>query len=606
MRIIFVEFNSQVKEILSNKEKFKNDLIISLYHETSYLLLKNKIKYFETSYFCNHKDLWEKYKEITMNSLNIAQALDSALWSKDKRFRELKWNYFDDYHYILKISYDQLYYYCELIHQVIKKYNPTEIWVADTKHIKLNSRCLISKESSVLKFLLNNIKNNNINIICMSADFRKKSKKNYGDIVKKTKNLIFKLNFFFGFYFSKTNYLSVNCNEISALKKLYPKFSKNFLSYNYENLNDSKLEKKWEFFDEFVDSLKKNYNFIKLTNHRNINFDFIFFQILLKITKRLDFFINEYDRLKKITNKLKPLSVIFQTTTPAYSPNIIFRKICTNLNIPFATWMHGGGGLTKSLLHYDVTDFRISNNLISRGEYLDELLKDSSCVLNKLNFKNDTKVFSIGSIRLDYFYKKNFPKNTKKIKKPLITFVSGSFQMKNRFYFGYNGKKTPGHWLTDYKILNILKKYQENYQIVFKDYPGIGSPNLWKTVLKDINAENILYESNQKNLYNLLSNSDLVILPNMSSAFFDALYFDGDIFAIDEDLYEKPFQQKLKNEIFYFKDMNKFEIYLDKYLKEGKFSRNIKKNSKNYFLNFDELNNREKLLREALNFISKN
>lgn len=92
----------------------------------------------------------------------------------------------------------------------------------------------------------------------------------------------------------------------------------------------------------------------------------------------------------------------------------------------------------------------------------------------------------------------------------------------------------------------------------------------------------------------------------MSSAFFDALYFDGDIFAIDEDLYEKPFQQKLKNEIFYFKDMNKFEIYLDKYLKEGKFSRNIKKNSKNYFLNFDELNNREKLLREALNFISKN
>ena len=132
MKIIFVEFLWQVEEILKDKEKFRNDVIISLDQETSYFLMRNKIKYFETYEFCNHEQLWERYQDITKQSLKITKVLDNTLWVVDERFKKLKWNLFDDYHFILKISYDQLYYYSELFYQIIKKYNPTEIWIADS------------------------------------------------------------------------------------------------------------------------------------------------------------------------------------------------------------------------------------------------------------------------------------------------------------------------------------------------------------------------------------------------------------------------------------------------------------------------------------------
>ena len=88
MRVIFIEYYWQVEEILKNKEKFINDVIISLHLETSYLLMRNNIRYFETFEFCKHDELWKKYKDITKNSLNIAKVLDDTLWEIDERFRK--------------------------------------------------------------------------------------------------------------------------------------------------------------------------------------------------------------------------------------------------------------------------------------------------------------------------------------------------------------------------------------------------------------------------------------------------------------------------------------------------------------------------------------
>ena len=97
MKIIYVEFHWQVKEILKDKEKFKNDIIISLDQETSYLLMRNKIRYFETYEFCDHEQLWKRYQDITKHSLKITKILDDVLWSTDERFKKLKWHFFDSY-----------------------------------------------------------------------------------------------------------------------------------------------------------------------------------------------------------------------------------------------------------------------------------------------------------------------------------------------------------------------------------------------------------------------------------------------------------------------------------------------------------------------------
>ena len=79
MRVIFIEYDWQVEEILKNKEKFIDDVIISLHHETSYLLMRNNIRYFETFEFCKHDELWKKYIDLTTT---LHQVLVAAMKCK--------------------------------------------------------------------------------------------------------------------------------------------------------------------------------------------------------------------------------------------------------------------------------------------------------------------------------------------------------------------------------------------------------------------------------------------------------------------------------------------------------------------------------------------
>ena len=65
-------------------------------------------------------------------------------------------------------------------------------------------------------------------------------------------------------------------------------------------------------------------------------------------------------------------------------------------------------------------------------------------------------------------------------------------------------------------------------------------------------------------------------------------------------IFEKPFEEQLKNEIFYFKNNKKFLLELERYLEVGNFYTRAKKNSKNYFLKLDDLNKRDVLLNDSL------
>ena len=72
---------------------------------------------------------------------------------------------------------------------------------------------------------------------------------------------------------------------------------------------------------------------------------------------------------------------------------------------------------------------------------------------------------------------------------------------------------------------------------------------------------------------------------------------------MEEDLFEKPFKNGLKNEIFYSKNTKNFLSDLEKYLEKGNFYTLDKKNSKNYFLNYDHINKRDVSLNESLSKI---
>jgi len=176
----------------------------------------------------------------------------------------------------------------------------------------------------------------------------------------------------------------------------------------------------------------------------------------------------------------------------------------------------------------------------------------------------------------------------------------GAMFNRNRFYFGKNREKyVTSLWEFQYDVLNLLKKYQKKYNIILKDYP-MGRKSLWKKVLKDINADDISYISGERSVNELLRVSDLNIMPWISTTFFEALYFNADIFVIEEDLFDKTLEQELKTEIFYFKNEKNFLSELEKYLNAGNFYTCEKKYSKNYFLKLDYLNKRDRLLSKAL------
>ena len=62
-----------------------------------------------------------------------------------------------------------------------------------------------------------------------------------------------------------------------------------------------------------------------------------------------------------------------------------------------------------------------------------------------------------------------------------------------------------------------------------------------------------MYVSNEHKIKDLLSISDLNILSWIITTFFQALYYDVDIFVTEEDLFEEPLESDLNDEIFYFK-----------------------------------------------------
>lgn len=616
MKVILVEFPWQAKKICENKD-YHDYTILSADSEASYILKKNNHRYFDIHEFCNQENLWKKYKHITDNSLKITKILDKYLWKFDNRFKDLQWNLFDDLHFVFKRSYEQLYYYAESTSKLIERFNPSQITVADTENIKFTQQMLVDSNISLFKFLFHNLKESDkkIEIKYMRENsetipgkFTNNFYKKFFNkvlIKKKLRNFYYKLDFYFNYFLTKPQYFSVGCFEIDYFKKLYPQESKRYICYNHEDINYANSKDEWKYFNDFCKELNSDREFKIFTNYREINFNNLFFEIVLQLSKSFDNFIKKYYKVKKIIEKTRPKCLIFRTMTPYESSNFIFRKICKDLKLPYVTWIHGGLH-SYSLSGYDVTDFRFCQNHISYGIHLDEIINDEKSILNKLNLQKNHKVYPVGSLRFDYFIKKKKSKKIlKKNNKFTILYTIGWADLRNNYSLGTNSKKisVKSAWKFQYQIIKLLQKYQHKYNIIVKDYPNPPNGNLWKSILRDLNAKNITYVSNQFSFTNLLHISDLNILPWTSTTFFESLYFDADIFCINEIIDINLFKDKLKNELFYFNNTTEYIKELDKYLEQGNFYKKKKENSRDYFINFKNLHKRDKLLSQALSQI---
>ena len=283
MRVLIIEFVWQVKKIINDKKISSFDLIVSLSPDASYHLKKNSINFFESDEIINEDKILDKYEEFANNSIEISSILDIELQKIDQRFKNLNWKIFDGYHYCLKITYDQLIYYSEVLSTIINNYKPKEIVLSEGSFIRFNDEKLISSDISILEHVLKShmISSFKPKITLMVNEVCQIKKENQS-LKKEILNLINIFKFFIKVNLKKIDYLSVKCFEIDYLKKKKSKFSDLFFNYKIEL---KKEKKKYYLIENLLTSLSKNIKYQNLIKYKEFSFNEIFEKHISLITR---------------------------------------------------------------------------------------------------------------------------------------------------------------------------------------------------------------------------------------------------------------------------------------------------------------------------------
>ena len=131
-----------------------------------------------------------------------------------------------------------MYYYSELISTILRKYDPTEIVIANSKNISFKESLTLNPNSSVLKFILISHSNPKYKISYMNLEDKKYSNSFFNftfgqprylltinNLKKKVNGKLHEWKFIFNYFFFNAKYFSIGCQEVERLKRLYPNCS---------------------------------------------------------------------------------------------------------------------------------------------------------------------------------------------------------------------------------------------------------------------------------------------------------------------------------------------------------------------------------------------
>ena len=613
--IFFFEFLEDLPKLKKLLNKDKSLLVISTNFIASNKLTKNNIKFIELKSFYKNKEIYEKHLK---RSLKIPMLLEKILFNNFKNLDESKWNIFEDFFYPIKINYDQIFYYTYCVNQILNKYKPKIIYVKYSQKIKFSREFIFTSNQSILFHLLKSSKQQ-IKVKSINKNFyknynEKSSFFSFGQAKNKIKYFIFEKNKLEKEIRStKRNIISLSCHETNTLIKAYPSLKKNIINLKYsENKLMNKKYKKQN--NNFTKELNKDYNIKKFFFINNFDVSEIFIAQISNILLSFENITQQFEYYLNLIEKNKTKLMIFSTMAPFDHQNIVFNEISKIKNIPKVTWCHGGY-CTKELQGYDVTDFKTCSNHFSYGSFLNEITRSKNFLPRKI-FKKNYQSFNVGSAIINQKYNSlDSQKNTKK----KIIFIRGNLIPYNQIYFPLTNinhaknDKIDSNYDINKMILYILKDYQDDYDIIFKNYPYSSNndfaredDNFWNNFLIDNGMHNIKLVSNEKNSEQLLCDNQMVILPWLSTTFFQSLPFRNKIFIYDNECFDEYFKRP-KNDIFFSNSIKKFTTSLEKFLPKlnnTQFYHN--KKAMKYFLNGNKLSNIKESFDKSVSFILRN
>ncbi len=570
MKIIFVDEHYQLDQINLKAR----DIIFSLRPDCSYLLEKKNIKFFDYSDFYNHNLEYNNYYNYNALIEKIVKIIDSNFFNYSQNYKNLNWSIFNDFSYVIKKWYDSLLFHSKVLNKIVTDFQPDEFEFSKKTDLNINNDYLIDDNVNIIELLARHNLKIKISYLNKKKQFENNFFFSFGQskFLKNTyasfliwKNLINNLKLKYFFKYKRIDYLAIGCDEIFSDSR----FKSDFIF----NIFPQKSPKNNKLDEDLILTTKKLLKNLEAFKHGEINFYFIFEEIIKFISCRTDFFYTEYKKFNKYLKNKNIKKFIFQSMAPFYYPTFIFRLLAQKNNIPFFTWVHGGY-FALSNPGYEVVDYKFCENHIGYGKYLIDLVSNRMTSIQKIYNKNYNVNF-VGSFRFDKIHKKSKYKINKK--KKIITFYIGCYTNMNTFYYGNNRKDAiTSLWRQQLEILKILNYFTNEYTVIVKDYPN-GFDKLWKNIIEKEFNNKIKYISNEKKLEQVLLESDLNIFPWISTTFYEALYYESDIFLYDEDLFTEPFQKNFNNEVIWSTNLNDFKNKIYDYLKNGTFKKMTKK-----------------------------
>lgn len=594
--------------------------IVSVDPCCSYELHRRGLPFLEAADLLAHEQAWARYPQRLAKSFALCKRLDALLWEKDSRFGSLRWSVFDDLHYILKITLDQLTHYADILCAARMRYPEAEFKVAVSTGIVIDEYGLLDPASKVFgKLLKTNASSPDaaaygLPMTTMSASgvasirpstYSFGQPKEWKDQFASLRETGDRANLEANrgeANPAKATVLSVASREVSALKRNGSLLRDNSIyivewpTHGERRIGETALV--WRHMEAFIDQLGNDAQIAELTAYQGFDFRSIMLPIIAHVSGCLEELLHRYTQAKEVLHGAEVKAMVFQSMAPFFLPNLYLRKWCQENSVPYATWMHGGFGATYSMAGYDVTDLRMSPSFLSYGHHLRPALEDGRSTLAQMGML-PPNVAVTGSPYNDALYAAIPPRAPSR--RHRILFAVGAQIVTHQFHYGFNRPRAESSfWRAHFEVIRLLSKFQDAYDIVVKDYPWSKRAGLWKQMIADAGGERLTLIVGEAHYDELVKECDLLIVPWVSTTFFEGLYPDADIFVFDDGDVTDIAKAALAEGAYYYSDLNCLLDGLSEYLSSGRFYTRNKTGMRNLFLDYSRKDSRGEVFMEFL------
>ncbi|HPQ19739.1 MAG TPA: hypothetical protein PKX90_10785 [bacterium] len=596
--ILFLEWVNTNSNINCSFQK-----IIYIYPDVGYYYKLKDLDCVPIETYYEFNDLYSLKEKNDYKLFEIIEFSDKKIIENVSYFREKNIKPFLINRYNLKLMLDMIHISIFEVLNVLNKEHPEKVYIYQNHKLSVNGLKLnfLSNEaiySEVIKCICKS-KNIPFEIIPVNQDdlnFLNKivmqdpqtQKKKIQSIKIQLKKILMNFKAYFLNKLNNKKFNILYCNGrffySSNLKKLLIKEGFNLINYNSKNFlkkaNELFLKKNKNYWNLFNDDI----DFKKLFEFESVNYYEIIKDKLEGFIKNIDIIYYIYILLSEFINKNKIDLII--SSTFSYGAGItepILGYLADNEKIKSIIGMHGAQGVFEYTDSFQYTDFPYADYYFVFGKAIKENLQKKYISYKYIPKKSMN--FFVTGCPFFYFIKRKNNTNTEKKK---IVYCLKNFLKTNKSFL-WNDPLWFDNLYFDLslKIINILKEFQNNYNIIIKLYPSnvYNYKNLYIQYLgKEKNMQVI---SNEKSFENLLFETDLFIFDWISCPFFQAMLTEAEIFVYTKIDLTSTLKDSLIDAVYLFTDnfsefKNALSDFLQKFYLEKTLNNN--QNKKNKFL----------------------